>query len=698
MTTSLQNELPAMEHPVPRATMEAVVDTYHGFEVPDPYRWLEDGQPPRTREWLETQNGLWREYLRTIPARDRIRQRISELLCVDTCEPPQKIANRYFFRRRTAEQEQSCIYMREGASGKDELLVDPASHNSGKYTSVKIVSISRDGKLLAYEVKHGGEYSRAIEILDVDRRTVLRDRLPLGFLRTFFFPAGNEGFYYVHEPLNSPTPVEHAAYEHVFGTDACADRKIFSAGDDPLVRLVIRSNDGLHGLVIVQSTDSASSKTSTDLYLLPLRGAGRATLLLQSIKGRFGPVMVNGRLFAITEQDAPNSRIVEIELSEKGAGAWHEVVPESAERIQKFNIVAGKIFVRYTRNLSTVITGYDLSGKRLGDLPIPESCTAGVAGASSNSDELFIQLQSFQQPPSIIRYRPDTGETSSWAQKQVPFDGSQYESKRVSFISRDGTGVPMFLVGRNGIFNGKPQPAILTSYGGFGRSMTPEFGIFTSFMMEQGCIFALPNIRGGGEFGIAWHEAGKRRNRQNSFDDFIAAAEWLISSGHTTPRKLGIFGGCNSGLLVAAALTQRPDLFRAVLCLAPLLDMLRYHRFDFARNWADEYGTADDKDDFRALRAYSPYHNVAEGIPYPAVLLISGDSDMKVNPMHARKMTARLQAATTSDRPILLDYSALRGHSAVLPLSVRIEALTDRVAFVCHELGLDTKRDSDAVQ
>jgi prolyl oligopeptidase len=698
MTTSLQNELSAIEHPVSRAPIEPLIDTYHGFEVTDPYRWLEDGQSPRTREWLETQNGLWREYLRMVPARERIKERISELLCVDTCEPPQKIANRYFFRKRKAEQEQPSIYMREGASGEDELLVDPASCNSDKYTSVKIVSISRDGKLLAYEVKHGGEYSRAIEILDVDRRTVLEDRLPRGFLRTFFFSAGNEGFYYVHESLNSATPAEHVAYEHLFGTDASVDRKIFSAGDDPLVRLVIRSSDGRHGLVIVQSRDSDSSRTSTDLYLLPLRGASRATLLSEGIKGRFGPVMVNGRLFAITEQDAPNSRIVEIELSAKGAGAWHDVVPESAERIQKFNIVAGKIFVRYTRSLSTVITSYNLSGKRLGDLPLPESCTAGVAGASPDSDELFIQLQSFKQPAAIIRYRPDTGETSSWAQKQVPFDGSQYASKRVSLISSDGTRVPMFLVGRNGIFNGKPQPTILTSYGGFGRSMTPEFGIFTSFMMEQGCIFALPNIRGGGEFGIAWHEAGKRRNRQNSFDDFIAAAEWLISCGYTTSWKLAIFGGCNSGLLVAAALTQRPDLFRVGLCLAPLLDMLRYHRFDFARNWADEYGTADNKDDFLALRAYSPYHNVREKVPYPAVLIISGDSDMKVNPMHARKMTARLQAATTSDRPILLDYSALRGHSPVLPLSVRIEALTDRVAFVCNELGLETKKDSVAVQ
>lgn len=692
MTISLKTKSPRAVSSVLAALDEPVFEMLHGVEVPDPYRWLEEGQSLRTREWLQMQSHLWMEHLEKLPSRERIRQRISKLLNVETCEAPQKVGSRYFFRKRPVDQEQPSLYMREGPDGEDQLLVDPVARYSDKYSSVKIISISPNGKLLAFEVKHGGEYSRAIEILDVDRRTVLEDRLPRGFLRTFFFSDDGRSFFYVHEPLSSPASVEHAAYEHVLGTDPSKDRKIFSAGDDPLVRLVIRSQDGRQGLIIVQSRDTEAGSSKTDIYRVKdLRGQILSTPLILGVEGRFGPVVVGNRLFALTDHNAPNSRVVEIELNEGVAGVWRDVVPECSERIQKLRIVAGKIFLSYTRNLSTVITAYDLSGKRLGDLPLPDSCTAGLAGGRSDSDELFIGYQSFHQPPTIIRYEPEAGESYLWSQKQLPFDGSQYTSKRVSFVSKDGTRIPMFLVGRKDVFDGKAHPTILTSYGGFGRSMTPEFGILTSFMMEQGCLFSVPNIRGGGEFGIEWHEAGKRRNRQNSFDDFIAAAEWLIREGYTKHEKLAIFGGCNSGLLVGAALTQRPELFRAVLCLAPLLDMLRYHRFDFARTWASEYGTADDRDDFVALYAYSPYHNVKPNTPYPAVLIISGDSDMKVNPMHARKMTTRLQAATTSHYPVLLDYSPMRGHSAVLPLSVRIEALTNRIAFLCHELGLEVQ-------
>ncbi len=658
----------------------------------DPYRWLEHGDTPRTRQWLADQDRLWRAYLEETPGRDRIRKRISELLSVETCEVPKIAGERQFFRKRAADQEQPCIYMREGDTGEDILLVDPTAHD--KFTAVNIGAISKGGKLLAYEVKHGGEHSCCIEILDVDRREILPDKLPCGHRRVFFFASDNRSFFYIHEFLDSSPPLEHALFEHTLGTDPAADRKVYSAGSGPRVRLIVSSPDGQMGYATTQSWDENATRYLTDIYTLQLRGEPRVKPLLKDIEGRFRIRLVDGRFFAITDIGAPNSRIVEIAWNGAGEPAWHEIIPESDARIQKALFSGGQIFVTYTRKLSTQIRIFDLAGKKIGKVRIPKSCSAHISPIGRDSNDLFLHVESFRHPPAIFRYRPSTGEQTLWQRRPVPFDGAQLATDHAWCRSKDGTSVHMFLVGQKDAFGSGqrplgPRPLILTAYGGFGRAMLPKFGIFTSFMMERGCLFALANIRGGGEFGVEWHEAGMRRNRQNSFDDFIAAADWLVSNGYTTPEKLCIFGGCNSGLLVGAAMTQRPELFRVVMLMAPMLDMLRYHFFDSARNWAPEYGLSEDPDDFAVLSQYSPYHRVQNGVAYPAVLLISGDNDMKVNPMHPRKMTARLQAATSSGRPVLLDYSAERGHSANLPRSFRIEALTNRIAFVCKELGVE---------
>jgi prolyl oligopeptidase len=309
-------------------------------------------------------------------------------------------------------------------------------------------------------------------------------------------------------------------------------------------------------------------------------------------------------------------------------------------------------------------------------------------GASPNGDELLLEAESFTEPRGIYRYSVTHKSRTLWTKQNVPFKTTDYGHSRIWFASKDGTRVPMYLVGRRHVLEGSNNPTIMTSYGGYGVSMGPQFSVFVAFLMERGCLFALPNIRGGSEFGVAWHQAAKRCNRQNAYDDFLAAAEWLIKTGRTAPRKLAIFGGSNSGLLVGAALTQRPDLYGAVVCLAPILDMLRYHLFDNAHVWKDEFGSVDDPDDFAALAKYSPYHQVRHGTSYPPTMIVSGDADRNCNPLHARKMTTRLQAANASNHPIVLDYGKFRGHSPVLPLSERIEALTDRVAFLCDQLQL----------
>jgi prolyl oligopeptidase len=404
---------------------------------------------------------------------------------------------------------------------------------------------------------------------------------------------------------------------------------------------------------------------------------------------KFGPLLMkDGRILAVTDRDAPNSRIVRLRLREGLEPEFVDVIPATDVPILNLAVTESRIFVRYTRKIKTQIAAFDLFGKPLGELPIDKSDTVRFAGGSLDEDELFFERESFTKPIQIYRYSSRTGETNLWAERRVPFDAQGFSHTQVWFTAKDGTRIPMFLVGHHDVLESGQHPAIMTSYGGYGVSMTPQFSVFVAFLLERGCLFALPNIRGGSEFGVEWHDAAKRRNRQTAFDDFLCAAEWLINTGRTSPHRLAIFGGSNSGLLVGAALTQRPDLFRAVVCMVPMLDMLRYHLFDNAHVWCDEFGTADDAEDFSVIAKYSPYHQVRQGTVYPAAMFVSGDADRNCNPLHARKMTARLQTANASEHPIFLDYSKHRGHSPVLPLSERIEALTDRMAFLCDQLQL----------
>lgn len=402
----------------------------------------------------------------------------------------------------------------------------------------------------------------------------------------------------------------------------------------------------------------------------------------------FYPVFVGRTLIVLTSWQAPNKRLVAIDLDAPDRASWREVVPESALPITDFAVRGDRIFVSYVENIATRTDVFDLSGRKVGAISYPGSGTALLLPNPVDGDELFYTFTSFAHPDTIYSYGIETGGQTIWSQRKAVFDQASIEVRHVWYPSKDGTQVPMFLVGRKDLQPTGNVPTILTGYGGFGKSVTPQFSAFATFLVEHGCLFAVANIRGGSELGEQWRLDGRRRNRQNAFDDFIAAADWLIQIGYTVPERLAIAGGSNGGLLVGAALTQRPVLFRAAVCLGPLLDMLGYHRFDFAKMWIDEYGSADDPEDFPYLYAYSPYHRVRAGVEYPAVLLISGDADTRCNPLHTRKMTARLQATTASDKPILLDYRALRGHMPVLPLTERIEALTDRLAFICDQLGV----------
>jgi prolyl oligopeptidase len=365
-----------------------------------------------------------------------------------------------------------------------------------------------------------------------------------------------------------------------------------------------------------------------------------------------------------------------------------DLIPESDSRIQQWTVAGERILILTGKDMDRQIQVFDLAGRKTEEVIVNPEETFKITGAAPESDEVFLERESFTDPIRIVRYSPVRKECALWAKKIVPTGLSDVCHTQIWYPSKDGTKIPMYIVGRREVVTGGCHPAIMTSYGGYGVSMTPQFSVFVAFLIERGCLFALPNIRGGSEFGAAWHNAAKRRNRQTAYDDFLSAAEWLIQMGRTTADKLAIFGGSNSGLLVGAAMTQRPDQFRAVVCMVPMLDMLRYHLFDNAHVWSEEFGTAEDREDFEALHRYSPYHQVRDGVPYPATMIVSGDADRNCNPLHARKMTARLQAANSSGLPVFLDYSPFRGHSPVLPLSERVEALTDRMTFLCEQLEL----------
>jgi prolyl oligopeptidase len=672
-----------MERP-PFSAVEPVTDILHSVPVVDPYRWLEDQDSVRTRAWVAEQTRYARNYLDAIPGRELIRRRIRDLLAVETYDSLQRAGRRYFFRKRLPDQEQSCIYMRNGADGPDQLLIDPLERGTGEYTAVKPLRVSPDGRLLLYEVKEGGERTGTFELLEIETRKRLPDFLPRGYLRGFAFAPDGTRFYYVHQAVDAKRPFYRAAYEHVVGTSASEDQEVFFAGEGQKIRLALFSDRKR----LVYFVYRFLEKTFTDIYLKPFERQGMPEPIVRGIDYSLGLRSLDDRIFAMTDRGAPNRRIVEISLRDNGQQEWIDIVPETATPIQNWLIAGDRIFVSYLKEMTHQVHIFNLSGKALGKLPIRSDETVRMIGGSPESGELLLETESFTEPVAIFRYSTKNGNRTLWTGRSVPFAPENYAHSQIWYTSKDGTRVPMYLVGRPETLAGNRNPTIMTSYGGYGVSMTPQFSIFVAFLMEHGCLFALPNIRGGSEFGLQWHNAAKRLNRQAAYDDFLSAAEWLIDTGRTSPAKLAIFGGSNSGLLVGAALTQRPDLFRAVVCMVPMLDMLRYHLFDNAHVWNDEFGTADDPDDFTALVKYSPYHQVRQNTAYPATMFVSGDADRNCNALHARKMTARLQAANVSDHPIFLDYNKFRGHSPVLPLSERIEALTDRMAFLCDQLQL----------
>jgi prolyl oligopeptidase len=668
--------------PAPPATrVDDVQETLHGVTIADPYRWLEDQNSPETRAWITQQNDYTHKLLDSWPGRDRLEKRLSELKKVERISTPIERNGRFFYRKRAADQEQFVIYMRQGADGPEQVLLDPNPMSADHSTNAEIMDISKDGKLLAYALRIGGKDEAEIHLLDVDTKHDLPDVLPARVYFDLAFMPDKSGLYYATMLDDGPR-----VRFHQLGTKSETDTDVFGKGYSKEVIVVgDPSEDGKHLLIHVMHGSAADK---VEIWVQDLKTKGPIEPLIKDLNARSFGFAVGDKVYLQTNYKAPKSRIMVMDMAKPAPENWREVVPESENAIDNFSPAGGKILVTYVRNATSLVKAFDPDGKLAFELTLPALGSIYDVQGKWENGAAYFTYASFAIPSTIYRCDMTTGKQTLWAQVKVPVDGSKFEVKQVWFASKDGTKVPMFLLYAKGIQLDGSNPALLEGYGGFGINNTPYFNSDAIVWAERGGVYALANLRGGGEFGEAWHQAGMRDKKQNVFDDFIGASEWLIQNKYTNPSKLSILGGSNGGLLVGAALTQRPDLYQAVICWHPLLDMLRYDQFMEAQFWVSEYGAAKDPEQFKWLYAYSPYQHVKKGVKYPAVLFMSGDGDTRVAPLHARKMAALLQADTASDRPILLRYELKAGHSGGRSLTQDIGDSVDELSFLFWQLGV----------
>jgi len=665
----------------PATPTEPVTDTVHGVKITDPYRWLEDQDSPRTRAWLKQQMDHADAVLREAPNQQKIHARLEELMRYDQISPPTPRGSRYFFTKRPKSADQPLLYMREGLNGKDELILDPSTLSPDKTVSAGFNGFSNDGRLICIGIRKGGEDETTLTFWDIDKRQRLPEELPRARYSGVLIPVDRKGIYY-----SKFTPDGPRAYFHAFNTDPSADKQIFGSqyGTRAFIGLGL-SNDERW---LTASMNEGVPPEKTEVFVLDRHAANpEFRPIITGIKERFGAAIRDGILYSVTSWKAPNSRILAIDLANPAQSNWREVVPESKWAIDGLTLAGKRLYISYLENAVPTVRVFDVSGKALGAIPPPRMGSLFMTGGQWEKDEAFYSFTSFAEAASVYRLISSKNSADMFWGNQPPVDPAQFDVRQVWYESKDKTKVPMFLFHKKGLQADGNRPVLLTGYGGFNASESPSYRAQAVVFAEMGGIVALPNLRGGGEFGEAWHRAGMFENKQNVFDDFIAAAEYLIANRCTRPAKIAISGGSNGGLLVGAAMTQRPDLFGAVVCQVPLLDMVRYHKFKVARWWTTEYGSAEDPQQFAYIYKYSPYHNVKPGTKYPAVMFTTGDSDTRVDPLHARKMTALVQAATGSDKPVILYYDTKSGRSGGLPAAKMVEDATKQLAFILWQLG-----------
>jgi len=690
----------------PETDKVPVVDDYFGTKIPDDYRWLEDAKSAETRAFIDQQIAYTDRYLKQAKVRPEIAENLDALIHVTTWSTPIQRGDGYFFMKRLSGEDQASIYVRHGwapgavsktsskqagsDAGKDIRLIDPASLSRDPNTSVSMNAVSEDGGLLVYGVREGGADEEEIHTFNVKTRKALDDVLPKARYNSVDLAPDLSGVYYSRFSHQGSM-----VYFHKFGTRNSSDTLIFGREfrGEPLAEMdLIGASVTEDGHYLIVTIGRGVPARRVDIVYRDLRHPQTPfQLLVWAIDSRFSPIYSNGDFYVRTDYQAPNGRILKAMPGGVAPEAWKTVVPEGKDVIDGANIVGGKLFVHRLHDVRSETSIYTLEGKESGRIQFEGIGDASDLSGSAKDRYGFYSFQSFIQPPTIYRYDTATGKQEIFAQPKTPFDSSEYELKQVFYQSKDGTRVPMFIAGKKGLKTDGTERLLMTGYGGFNLSELPDWNPLWAAWMAQGGWFALPNLRGGGEYGESWHKQGMFEKKQNVFDDFYAAAEYLIAQHYTSAAHFAISGRSNGGLLMGAAMTQRPDLFGAIWCGFPLLDMLRYQKFEMGRLWTSEYGSAENEKDFAYIRKYSPYQNVKPGTAYPAIMFFTGDSDTLVDPMNARKMAALMQAAEAEQgakqRPILLHYSLKGGHSAGVSAAQLVDDYADQLAFLWTETG-----------
>ena len=664
-------------------------DNYFGTAVADPYRWLEDDRAEDTEAWVEAQNEVTFGYLNNIPFRDALRDRFTELWNYPRYSAPVKEGENYFFYKNDGLQNQAVLYIQKSLTDTPEVFIDPNTFSEDGTVALSDVSISKDGKYAAYAVARSGSDWQEIKVKEVTTRQEMEDTLQwIKFSGMAWF---GDGFFYSRydapeEGTDAYTSKNeyHKVYYHRLGQPQAQDELIFEDQEHSLRNLYASTTEDERFLVI-----SASEGTSGNTLMIKD---------LQNPESEFITVIDNfdhdhnlignigDTLFIHTNLDAPNWRLVSVNFNNPSPENWETLVPEKESLLESVSLASGKLFLRYLEDAYSKVYEYAVDGNQEKEIKLPGiGSVAGFEGKASDT-ELFYQFTSFTHPSVIYKYDISTGESTVFRESEIAFDMENYETRQVFYESKDGTRVPMFVVHKKGLTLDGNNPTLLYSYGGFNINMTPGFRVTILPWLEQGGIYAQPSLRGGGEYGEKWHKAGMKENKQNVFDDFIAAAEYLVAENYTRPEKLAIFGGSNGGLLVGACMTQRPDLFQVALPAVGVMDMLRYHQFTIGWAWAVEYGSSEDSTHFHNLYRYSPLHNIKEGVEYPATLITTADHDDRVVPAHSFKFAATLQEKHEGDNPVLIRIETKAGHGAGKPISKVIDEYTDIFAFTWYNM------------
>lgn len=683
-----QNDIATLNYPETKKV--DTVDVYFGNEVADPYRWLEDDMSDETAAWVTAQNEVTFDFLNKIPYREQIKNRLEEIWNYERISAPFKEGDFTYFFKNDGLQNQSVLY-RKDKDGNEEIFLDPNTFSADGSTSLGGMDFSKDGTKVAYAISEGGSDWRKVIIMDALSKTILEDTL-IDIKFSGIAWKGNEGFYYssYDKPKGSELSAktdQHKLYYHKLGTSQKEDQIIF--GQEQKRRYVggYVSEDGRYLFISAANTTSGN-----ELYMQDLQSPNSKIVAIDvNEKTDSGVIHVaDDQLFIVTNFEAPNKRVVVTNVQNPTVANWKDLITET-ENVLSPSVGANYIFANYMIDAISQIKQYDLQGKLVREIELPGPGSAGGLGGKIDDETLYYSFTNYTTPGTIFSFDPKSGASAIYQQPKVAFDSDAYESKQIFYNSKDGTRIPMIITHKKGLVLDGKNPTMLYGYGGFNVSLTPSFSVATAVWLEMGGVYAVANLRGGGEYGKKWHDAGTQMKKQNVFDDFIAAGEYLIQEKYTSSDFLAIRGGSNGGLLVGAAMTQRPELFKVALPAVGVLDMLRYHTFTAGAGWGYDYGTAEDSTEmFAYLKGYSPLHNIKEGVSYPATLVTTGDHDDRVVPAHSFKFAATLQEKHVGQNPVLIRIDVNAGHGAGKPVSKTIEEQADIQAFTLFNMGIKT--------